>query len=221
MASVELTIATREQTGKGAARKLRAANRVPGVLYGHAEVAEGATAVSVDAVDLRRALNTRAGRRAVLNLRFDGTDRAAVAILKELQRDPVSQAMLHADFLAIDLNEPLEIEVPIHAVGTSVGVKNESGVLEWARRELTIRVLPTAIPDAVEVDISDLHVGQSLHVGDIKAEGFEIVDDPEQAVCAVASSRLTLEEEAPEGEEAVAEGAAAPAAKGDSSESNE
>ena len=193
MATVNLSIATRDDAGKGVSRKLRAASRVPGILYG--EAIDEAKPVSVDAGELRRALSTSAGSRVVLNLQFEGKGEKTVAILREVQRHPVSHAMLHADFLAIDLKKPLDVSVPIRAEGTPIGVKNEGGILEWSRRELAIRVLPTHIPEAVDIDVSEMQVGHSLHVGDLKAQDFEIVDDPEQAICAVASARLTIEEE--------------------------
>lgn len=209
MATVNLRIQTRSESGKGAARRLRAAHRIPAVLYGES-IAEP-TAVSVDTLDFRKAISTRSGQRVVLNLELDGKNDKTVAILREVQRDPVSHAILHADLMAIDLRNPIEISVPIHPEGVPTGVKNESGVLEWARRELMIRVLPTAIPESISLDISGLHVNQSLHVGDVEAEGYEILDDPEQPLCMVASGRLHLEEEeeaAPEGEEEAADVAA-------------
>jgi large subunit ribosomal protein L25 len=210
MATVNLRIESRSEAGKGIARRLRAANRIPAVLYG--ENIADPKSVSIDALDFRKALGTGAGSRVVLNLELEGQKEKTVAILREVQRDPVSHAILHADLLAIDLTKPIEISVPIHPEGVPEGVKNEGGVLEWANRELSIRVIPTAIPESIRLDISGLHVNQSVHVSDLEPEGYEILDDPDRPLCMVASGRLHLDEEAEavegeEGEEA-AEGAA-------------
>jgi large subunit ribosomal protein L25 len=207
MATMNLSIQSRTGTGKGAGRRLRALGRIPAVLYGAGM--DAARPISIDAKELRSALHTPAGYRVILRLEIDGSAKAGqVALLKELQRHPVSHEYEHADLLAIDLKRPVEVHVPIHGQGTPIGVKLDAGILEWARRELHIRVLPTAIPESIDLDISELRLGQSLHVSDLKLTGFELLEDPSQTVCTVKSSRIV---EAAPVAEAVPEAAATPA----------
>ncbi len=204
MATVTLQAAPRAGTGKGVARKLRQQHRVPAVLYGR-----GAEPIhlSIDATELRHALTTPSGVRVVLRVQTDGSDGETVAIVREVQRHPVSRDYQHIDLLSIDLDKPIEVSVPIKPVGTPIGVRLEDGALQWSRRELEIRVLPTKIPEEIELDVSELHVNQALHIGDIPATGFDLIGDPEQTVCSVASTRLEVEETEAEGEEVAGEGA--------------
>jgi large subunit ribosomal protein L25 len=211
MATVNLNVQSREETGKGPARRLRTTGQIPAVLYGVGF--DDSKMLALDAKELSAALGTSAGARVVLKLAIEGGGEA-MALIKELQREPVTRSFVHADLIAIDLNEPVELTIPIHSVGTPVGVKMEGGVLEWARRDLTIRVLPTAIPEQYEIDLSEMHVGSSIHVGDLVADGFEIVDDAEQSICSVKSTSL-LEEATEVDEEAAVDGEAAPAAAED------
>lgn len=211
MATVNLRVQPRDASGKGAARKLRAAGRIPAVLYG--SNIDEPRALSIDARELWAALRTSAGSRVVLNLEVEGEkDGAGVALVREVQRHPVTHDFVHADLFAIDLKVPVEVSVPIHPVGTPVGVKMDGGVLEWSRREVSIRVLPTSIPENYEMDISEMQIGQSLHISDLTAQEFEILDDPALTVCSVKSPRLVEEPTVEEGEEGVegegAEGAA-------------
>jgi large subunit ribosomal protein L25 len=219
MATVNLQAATREGTGKGVARKLRQAERIPAVLYG---LKADPIHLSLDDIEFRKAMSTGAGSRAVLRLAIDGAKEAKVAIVKEIQRHPVSRRIVHTDLISIDLSTPIDISVPIKPIGTPVGVRTDGGNLQWQRRELEIRVLPTAIPEEIELDISEMQVNDVMHVGDIKAEGFEILEAEDLTICAVASMSLVEEttEEDVEGEEGAegAEGADADASSEDSSD---
>ncbi len=207
MASVDLSVASRSDNGKGVARKLRADNQIPAVLYGHDM--DGARPIAMQSMAFRKALMTRAGLRVILNLTVDGADKR-VAIIRDVQRHPLSQDILHADLLAIDFTQPVEVDIPIHAIGTPIGVKTEGGVLGWAQRELMVRVLPSNIPESIEVDVTELHVGMSIHVSDLKTDGFEVLEDPEQTICSVASTKIEeepVEAELAEGEVAEADAA--------------
>lgn len=202
MATVNIAAQPRDGRKKGAARKLRAAGQIPAVLYG---LGEEPMKLSFGDREFRRAISTGSGTRAVLRLEVEGGGEK-VAILREIQRHPVTRNILHADLLAIDLTQPVEVAVPLSPQGVPYGVRNENGVLGWARRELNIRVLPTQIPESIEVVLTDLHVNDAIHVGDIEAEGFEILDDPQLTICSVASVSL-VEETTEEGEEEGVEGA--------------
>lgn len=202
MATVNIAAQPRDGRKKGAARKLRAAGQIPAVLYG---LGEEPMKLSFADREFRRAISTGSGTRAVLRLEVEG-GAEKVAILREIQRHPVSRDILHADLLAIDLTQPVEVAVPLAPQGVPFGVKNEGGVLGWARREINIRVLPTQIPESIELDLNDLHVNDAIHVGDLEVEGFEILDEPQMTICSVASVSL-IEETTEEGEEEGVEGA--------------
>jgi large subunit ribosomal protein L25 len=213
-----LTASPREGTGKGVGRKLRAAGRIPAVLYGR-----GKQTVSL-ALD-PRALETllhksKQGMNTLIDLRVEGRSDLGetVVLVKEIQREPLRGKALHADLYRVDLTQTIEVSVPIHLVGTAQGVALNGGILDQALRELEIECLPRAIPNEIAVDVSALDIGDSLHVRDITMPaGVVLKSDPDLAVVSVV---LPAAEEAPvvaaaEGEAAAgAEGAAAGAEGG-------
>lgn len=200
MANVNLSAAKREGTGKGVARRLRAEGQVPGILYGFGVEPKS---ISLDDVSLRKALSTPAGIRAILQLKVAGVAKPFAVLVKELQRHPLSRDLVHVDFVSIDLKKLVDVSVPIRPLGTPIGTTTEGGNLEWQRRELQIRVLPTKIPEFIEVDISDLHLNDALHVGDIVVEGAELLEEAKLTVCSVKTTRMSIEAPTEEGEDAV------------------
>jgi large subunit ribosomal protein L25 len=198
MAEVRLKAQVRELSGKGVARKARARGTVPAVLYGR-----GIDNVSIelDRRELVTALHTEAGMNVLLDLEIDGS--TTLALTKELQRDPVLGTLLHADFIKIDRKQAVEVEVPVHLVGESVGAK-EGGVLEHPLFSVHVRCLPTEVPEAVEADVSDLAIGDSLRVSDLPSDGsYEILTDPDTVVASVAAPVSEEELEAMEAAAAV------------------
>lgn len=228
MAEVTLKAVTRDDTGKGSARRARAAGRVPGIVYGQGM---DPIAIEVDRREFVTALNTDAGMNVLLNIEVDGS--ATTALTRELQTDPVRGTLLHADFVKIDLKQEVEIEVPVHIVGSSPGV-NEGGVLEHPLFTLHVRCLPTDVPESIDADISGLNIGDVLRVSELPTgRDFLILNDPGAVVASVAApiSEEQLEamvaetaaegaEEAPAEEAAEGEGEAAetPEEAGDSGE---
>jgi large subunit ribosomal protein L25 len=214
-----LGVELRKEHGKGVARKLRAAGRIPAVCYRrNAEPVP----VSLDPKELDLLLrNASSGINTLIDLKvtgggdFDGRQ----VLVKELQRDPISGAYLHADLYAVDLQQKIHVSVPINLTGTSIGVSLGGGVLDYATRELDVECLPNAIPEEFTIDVSEIEIGQSLHVRDIVVpENVEVLNDPDVTVMSVVAP-VAIEEEAPaeeeeEGEEgavdaeATAEGAA-------------
>jgi large subunit ribosomal protein L25 len=222
MAEVTLKAVKRDDTGKGSARRARAAGQVPAIVYG---LGTDPVAISVDRREFVTALKTDAGMNVLLNIEVDGS--TTTALTRELQTDPVIGTLLHADFVKIDLKQEVEVEVPVHLVGDSLGVK-EGGVLEHPLFTLHVRCLPTDVPESIDADISGLNIGDALRVSEL-AEGrdFHILNNPDSVVASVAApiSEEQLEamvaeagvgegaeeapaEEAAEGEEAAAEGEA-------------
>ena len=186
-----LQVATRTDTGKGAARSLRRAGKVPGVIYGHGRAAEP---VVVETAALAKMLVGISAGTTIVDVAVDG--RAPVkALIREIQRDALRPAeILHLDFYEVRADEQITLAVPVHLVGIPDGVRNFGGVLDHSLRELEIEVLPSDIPEHVELDVTALAIGHSLFVRDLTVEKARILNDPDTPVCTVVAPRT---EEAP------------------------
>ncbi len=184
----------RDATGKGAARKIRASGRIPGVVYGHGEKP---IHVTLDERELSHTLHTDAGMNVLVDLRLDG-DRL-LAMPKEVQRDHIRGQLIHVDFLRIARDEKVTVEVPINLVGDSVGVR-EGGVIEHHLWALRIECLPRDVPEAVDADVSGVGINESLKVGDLPAgDRFTILTSPEETIVSVVPPQvLKVEEEVAE-----------------------
>jgi large subunit ribosomal protein L25 len=205
MAETKLTATVRDGGGKGSARKLRAQGLVPAILYGHGMEP---VKVAVDDRELYHVLHTGAGSNVLVDLQV-GKDRH-LAMPREIQRDHVRGQFLHIDFLVVRRDEKITVDVPVHIVGESHGVK-EGGVVEHHLWDLKVECLPTNVPESIEADITDLGIGDSLSVSGIKVpQGATILTSSEETIVSVVPPPiLKIEEEveeAVEGEEAVAEG---------------
>ena len=187
---ITLDVKPRTEKGKGPARRFRAAGLVPAVFYGPSVEP---VALLVDAKQMSQALHTEAGGNVLINLMLDGKRR--LTIPREVQRHPIRGTILHVDFVNVARDQPINAQVPVHLVGESHGIK-EGGVLDQHLHEIQIEALPTAIPAAIEVDISGLGIGESLHVSDITVPGdVEVLTSQEEIVVAVTEARLAAEEE--------------------------
>jgi large subunit ribosomal protein L25 len=186
-----LQVATRTGTGKGAARSLRREGKVPGVIYGHGRAAEP---VVVETAALAKMLVGISAGTTIVDVAIDG--RAPVkALIREIQRDALRPAeILHLDLYEVRADEQITLAVPVHLVGIPDGVRNFGGVLDHSLRELEIEVLPSDIPEHVELDVTTLAIGHSLFVRDLKIEKARILNDPDTPVCTVVAPRT---EEAP------------------------
>ena len=204
MDKVSIVVQPRDVTGSRAARRLRKAGLIPGVLYGHGKEA---TMFAVDPHVMRAALSTGAGTHAVLEITVEGHKRAHHAIVKDMELDPVKSTLTHLDLQEIRLDETIETTVAVRFEGEAKGVKS-GGMLDESTREVTVRGLVTAIPEHLVLDISDMDINDTAKVGDLVVpEGIELVDDPEQVLCSVLPPRK-VEEEVEEGAAEAAEGAA-------------
>jgi large subunit ribosomal protein L25 len=186
-----LQVASRTATGKGAARSLRREGKVPGVIYGHGREAEP---VAVDTAVLNKMLVGISAGTTILDVAVDG--RAPVkALIREIQRDSLRPAeIIHLDLYEVRSDEEITLEVPVHLVGIPDGVRNFGGVLDHVLRELEIEVLPSDIPEHVELDVTALAIGHSLFVRDIQIPKARILNDPDTPICTVVAPRT---EEAP------------------------
>jgi large subunit ribosomal protein L25 len=209
MSEYKLAAENRSDAGKGAARRLRASGRVPAVLYGHGAKPEH---LSVDARQFGQALRTDAGVNVLISLEV-GRDQH-LALAKEIQRHPVRGNLLHVDFIQVRRGEKVHVQVPVHLAGEAPGTR-EGGILDQDLYQLNVEAEVTAVPEAVEADVSGLGIGDVLRVADLKAPGGAVVlDDPKAPVVSVVAPTVEAE---PEAEEA-AEGEAAEAAEGAAAE---
>ncbi len=205
MKELSLTVEKRDGIGKGENRRLRKAGDIPAVVYGpEAEPIP----VKVNYRTLYRlmhgvALNT------IVDLTIEGEDsKERKVLIRNLQKDPVSGDLLHLDFLHIPLDKPITLTIPVKAIGVPTGVKDMGGIVEHILREVTISCKPTDIPGEVEIDISSLSIGESIHVSDLEIKKAKILTDPRRTIVTVVAPTVVkaaaeeAAEEAEEGEEA-------------------
>ena len=200
MKNVAIDIQARTKAGKGVARKLRFAGQTPGVLYGpKAET----ISLSVNTHEFNKLLNSAGGEPLLftLNLKSNGDSNSHTALIKNLQLHPVDDKIRHIDFYEVLMDEEVQVDVPITAVGKAKGVEADMGVLEIIQRTVKISCLPLAIPRNIQINVSDLELGDVVHVSDISApEGVRLMDDPETTLMTIVASRAEEEEEEKEEE---------------------
>lgn len=213
MAEITVVAEAPRPLGSRAARRLRAAGHIPGVIYGHGR---DPLPISVDGRSLRAALTTDAGLNALLSLEVAGETHLTLA--REIQRDPVRSTVTHVDFLIVRRDEVVAADVPINLVGESRKVTQAEGIIEQPLTSLTVHATPANIPSHVEVDISEMDIGDTIRVADLALPSGVSTDlDPEEPV--VVAARVIVEPteaeaaeaeaaEAAEGEAAGADGAA-------------
>jgi large subunit ribosomal protein L25 len=204
----------REGTGKGVARKLRAAGRLPAVVYGGKGEAQH---ISLDAHYAEYLFRNISVDNTIVDLDIEGVKGSVQTLVREIQTHPWKATLIHVDFLRIQKGVAVDMVVPLHLVGDPVGVTQGGGVVEQILHDLPIRCIPSKIPEVIEVDIAALEVNDVLHVSDITlAEGVEVTIAPERTICAISLPKAPAleEEEAEEGVEfgeAAAEEASEPA----------
>ncbi len=207
MEQLSLKAKIREQKGKSWTRKLRREKKVPGIVYGPDTPP---IMIAVDYPELLRVVSKASGENIFLDLHLqtEGGVETKKVMLKELQTDPVKDTFLHADFYAISVDKELTFEIPIILENTPVGV-TKGGILQHALRELTITCLPDKLIESIRVDVSQLDIGDAIHVNDLQLpEGIEVEDEPETTVAVVVAPAVSAEEAAEEAaeEEVVEEG---------------
>lgn len=189
MASVSLKASERSTTGKGVARKLRAAGQVPAIIYGHAREPQ---ALELNAHELQLLLEKHPYQSTVIDLAIgNGTART---LIREIQRHPFKKLVLHVDFQELVAGEKVTVRVPIQFTGTAEGVKNGGGVLDQIMHDLEISVDPSNIPHHIVVDVTPLTIGHSIHAGEIPLpEGVTLESDAESTVCVCAAPKVEVE----------------------------
>ena len=179
----ELTIKRREGTGKSVTRKLRRSGVVPAILYGGTKP----QTITVDPRAVLRIIHGHEGSTQLLTVKFDGDSASLMAIIRDMQFDPVSDALLHVDLQEVSADRAITVRVAIHPIGEAIGVKDTKGILSLVMHEVEVSTLPTNIPERIDADVSNLAIGDVLTVADLRApEGVRITNDPGQAVATVS-----------------------------------
>ncbi len=206
---VTLEAVKRSGTGKNEARRLRAAGQLPAVVYG-AQKAGDAIApvqVAVSPKEMMRILHSASGVNTLITLNVSGESTQRV-LVREFQLDPVTQHLLHADFYRVNLEKKIAVQVPIVLHGEAKGVKQQDGVLEFLHKEIEVECLPTQIPEHIDIDVSDLELGQAIYVKDIAANATWVpLSDNDLMLVHVVSAKAVAE---PAADAAATPGAAEP-----------
>jgi len=205
MATVKLTTHARTELGKQGAKRVRAAGNVPAMLYGEKL---GNRALSIDVHALRVALSTPSGRNVIMQIKIGDEDGTTRAVIREMDRDPVTREILHVDLQRISENRPVIMHVPVVLVGESPAVKEGRGILDHTMRQLEVKCLPRDIPEYIEVDVSALEAKHAIHVSDIVVKDIELLDNPDRPVVEVLQPTIYREPAEVAAEEAAAEVAA-------------
>lgn len=212
MKSVPFTAFPRQAEGRNQVNKLRRAGRVPGIVYGPKIQPMN---VEVDSKAIEKLIHSSVSNHLVVDLTVEGDSRATrLALLHDVQRNPLSGKVIHADFHEVERDHKIVITVPVETMGEAKGVKTGGGTLEHVLFQVKVTATPIDLPEAIEIDVTGMEVGDTIHIGDIKApEGVKILGDPMIPVVSVAISRTERAARLAE-KKAEADAAAAPVAAG-------
>lgn len=197
MALANVNVAVREHRGKGSSRRLRGQGIVPAVIYGKGSVE---VAIQIPEKQLKEILKSETGRNTIINLQVNNANQLEghTVMIRDIQQDPIKGMMLHADFYEISLNKKLTTEVPIVLVGDAEGT-TAGGILQQSLRQITLECLPTKIPEAIEVDITNLQIGDKLTVEDLPMNiDSKYITEGDTVVVTVMAPRMVEAEPEPE-----------------------
>jgi len=198
MGLIDLKMYPRSTTGKNANRRTRSSGRTPAIIYGN-ERTDSAN-VELDTKEFTSAMNAFGGQFPLFNLSMDGTDESCVAVLREMQKHPVSDVVFHCDLFEIPLGKPLKMDVALNITGRNKHVRSGDAVLDVILRSIEVECLPRHLPDNVEVSFEELEIGETITVSDLEIENVEILNDPEDIILKL-NVNVIEEEEVPEDEE--------------------
>jgi len=186
MERITLHAEKREKAGKGAARSLRRSGVVPAVLYRGGS----STPIKINAKELTIFMRATAGEQVMVDIQFPDGDKK-LALMKDYQVDPLKGELLHTDFFEVSLTEEIRVTVHVTTTGEPIGVKRDGGLLQHGVREIEIQCLPDRVPGHIEVDVSGLETGKSIHVGDLPlGEGIEVLTDAGELIATVGAPRV-------------------------------
>ena len=189
MATAQLSASTRDSVGKGAARTLRSAGQIPAVIYGHARKPQS---LAIPSREFEKLLERVSAESTVIELNLAGG--VARTLIREIQRHPFKKQILHIDFQELVAGEKVSVNVPIVLTGTPEGVRVSGGILSQVMSELTILVDPVNIPRRIEADVTNVLIGHSIHVSDLKVpEGVEVLDEADATIAVVSAPKVEAE----------------------------
>jgi large subunit ribosomal protein L25 len=189
MKTMPLSVKPRVASGKGGARQLRAAGMIPATFYG--EQTNPAT-LAVNSREFGNVLKKSSSENVIVDLSVEGS-KAELALVKDVQHDPISGDVIHIDFQHISANKPIRVTVPIRVTGVADGVKNFGGILQHSAREVEVEALPSVIPDYIDLDVTNLGIHQAIHASDIALEGVTIVTAADQTIVSVVPPTVVKE----------------------------
>ncbi|MEA3346599.1 MAG: 50S ribosomal protein L25 [Candidatus Auribacterota bacterium] len=202
MADVHLDVKVREKRGTGGARSTRRNGYIPAVIYAHGEEP---LLIMIDKNQFSKATRGHTSENVLIDMKIEKQRKPKKAIIKEIQVHPVSDEIIHIDFSEVFMDEKIHTRIPIVEKGEAKGVKEQGGVLEHIMRDIEIECLPAEIPEKIEIDITDLEVGKSIHVSDIGfPDGTKVLTDSKLVVFSVAIPKVVEEAVPAEGEEEAA-----------------
>ncbi|MEW5805902.1 MAG: 50S ribosomal protein L25 [Acidobacteriota bacterium] len=185
---IVLNVEPREEIGKNASVRLRKRGLIPAILYG---MGQQAVPISVDPKKLLEILTSDTGENTIFSIQVSGREDKNTVMIKDYQRDPVHENIIHADFIKIDLREAIEVDVPLQLVGVPLGVKQQGGILDFIVREVRVSCFPADIPEKIDVDVSQLLIGQHLSISSIAIpDKVKILDEPEQTIVVVSAPKI-------------------------------
>ncbi|MCP3962018.1 MAG: 50S ribosomal protein L25 [bacterium] len=203
MSELVLEVHERDATGKNANRRLRAVGQVPAVVYG---AKQDAVSIRVEQSKVGEILKSGHGGNAVFLLQLHGTEQQRHAMIRELQTDSITGAMIHIDFQRILMDQKVKVMVPIELAGEPEGVKTEGGLLDFVTRDVEVECLPGQIPEHLPLDVSSLHIGQHFEAKDLDLpSGVDLLADPDRVIVSVAVRKAAEVEEEAEEEELLIE----------------
>lgn len=195
MSQEVLVVPKRDTFGKAAIRELKKNGMIPAVVYG---LNEPPVAIAISPKAVARVIASEAGMNSVVFLQREGTDIKRHVIIKDLQRDPITGRLRHVDFMRVDMTLKVRVKVPVRLIGTAIGVKSQGGILDFAHREIEIECLPSIIPAHIDVDITNLAVGDSIRFEQITLmPNVVFTGDAHQTVCSIHGKAAEEEVAAP------------------------
>lgn len=190
--TMSIEVNPREETGKNANRRARAAGKIPAVVYGGGKES---VSIVIDRKTLLDTMKGHSGENPIFLLKLGDKERHAM--IRNMEVDPVSRQVIHIDFQRVVMDQKIRVTVPVEIVGTAFGVKTEGGMLDFVTREVHVECLPGDIPKHLEVDVTDIHVGQHVEAKDLKLpEGVTLLDDPDKVIISLGHGRLETADEA-------------------------
>jgi len=182
--------------GKNSSRRLRRMGSIPGIVYGSAKPP---VPITVNPKQVEQVLRSESGVNTIFKLNLVGKGQRRFVMIKDYQTDPVTSALQHADFIRIEMNEAIQVNVPIRTLGEAPGVKLDGGIMDMPLREIRIESLPTDIPDNIDIDISELKISDTVRVSDLQvSDKVKILTNPSQTIVVITPPAKEVEPEAAE-----------------------